>query len=278
MLTVFRMKRKLTSLLAMIAAVLTLCTGCVRSGVGVIIEPDDTGIVELSVGINEKYINTIKEQAGGVDPFEGKNTVSLNDGGNSYVCIVEHKQFSSLEELKTILLELEYNFDALEGDESSDSTSDDDVWIGLDGEEIQSDDASSDESTEGTENYRIFKAADVTHESSLFGDTYHFTVTTMPYEMNTDELALFGISGSDLYKLVVAVTMPGKLSAEGAQISENTASFIINDLGKEQVLEVESTNTNIAGMIAVGIAVVIFIVILIAVFGKKKPHQNREFE
>ena len=50
MINIFRKKNKLTALLALTAAVLMLCTGCMRSGVGVIIEPDDTGTVEISVG------------------------------------------------------------------------------------------------------------------------------------------------------------------------------------------------------------------------------------
>ena len=290
MINIFRKKNKLTALLALTAAVLMLCTGCMRSGVGVIIEPDDTGTVEISVGINEKYIDTIKEQAGGMDPFEGKNTATLTDGDDSYICIVEHKQFTNLDELKTILLELEYNFDALEGedsimddaelDESLDFDLDfdeeeDDVWISADGEEIPVEgDETSDETAE-EENYKIFKVAEVTHESNFFGDTYHLSVTTMPHEMDTDDLAMLGISGDDFFKLVVAVTMPGTIQAEGATITENTASFTITDLDEEQVLTVESSATNVTGMIAVGIAVIVLIVILILVFGRKKPQQNR---
>jgi len=296
MINIFRKKNKLTALLALTAAVLMLCTGCMRSGVGVIIEPDDTGTVEISVGINEKYIDTIKEQAGGMDPFEGKNTATLTDGDDSYICIVEHKQFTNLDELKTILLELEYNFDALEGEDSTmddseldesidfdlefedDSEEDDDVWISADGEEIPVEgDETSDETAE-EENYKIFKVAEVTHESNFFGDTYHLSVTTMPHEMDTDDLAMLGISGDDFFKLVVAVTMPGTITAEGATITENTASFTITDLDEEQVLTVESSATNVAGMIAVGIAVIVLIVILILVFSRKKPQQNRAFE
>ena len=293
MINIFRKKNKLTALLALTAAVLMLCTGCMRSGVGVIIEPDDTGTVEISVGINEKYIDTIKEQAGGLDPFEGKNTATLTDGDDSYICIVEHKQFTNLDELKTILLELEYNFDALEGEDSimDDAELDksldfnldfdeekDDVWISADGEVIPVEvDETSDE-TADEENYKIFKAAEVTHESTFFGDTYHLSVTTMPHEMNTDDLAMLGISGDDFFKLVVAVTMPGTIQAEGATITENTASFTITDLDEEQVLTVESSATNMAGMIAVGIAVIVLIVIMILVFSRKKSQQNRAFE
>lgn len=293
MINIFRKKNKLTALLALTAAVLMLCTGCMRSGVGVIIEPDDTGTVEISVGINEKYIDTIKEQAGGMDPFEGKNTATLTDGDDSYICIVEHKQFKNLDELKTILLELEYNFEALEGDDSTmddselddsldfdlefedDSDEEDDVWISADGKEIPVEDDETSDETADEENYKIFKVAEVTHESSFFGDTYHLSVTTMPHEMDTDDLAMLGISGDDYFKLVVAVTMPGTIQAEGATITENTASFTITDLDEEQVLTVESSATNVAGMIAVGIAVIVLIVILILVFGRKKPQQNR---
>jgi len=293
MINIFRKKNKLTALFALTAAVLMLCTGCMRSGVGVIIEPDDTGTVEISVGINEKYIDTIKEQAGGMDPFEGKNTATLTDGDDSYICIVEHKQFTNLDELKTILLELEYNFDALEGedsimddaelDESLDFDLDfdeeeDDVWISADGEEIPVEGDETPDETAEEENYKIFKVAEVTHESNFFGDTYHLSVTTMPHEMDTDDLAMLGISGDDFFKLVVAVTMPGTITAEGATITENTASFTITDLDEEQVLTVESSATNVAGMIAVGIAVIVLIVIMILVFSRKKPQQNRAFE
>ena len=296
MINIFRKKNKLTALLALTAAVLMLCTGCMRSGVGVIIEPDDTGTVEISVGINEKYIDTIKEQAGGMDPFEGKNTATLTDGDDSYICIVEHKQFKNLDELKIILLELEYNFEALEGDDSTmddseldesldfdlefedNAEEEDDVWISADGEEITVDGDETSDETADEENYKIFKTAEVTHESSFFGDTYHLSVTTMPHEMDTDELAMLGISGDNFFKLVVAVTMPGTITAEGATITENTASFTITDLDEEQVLTVESASTNVAGMIAVGIAVIVLIVILILVFSRKKPQQNRAFE
>ena len=292
MINIFRKKNKLTALLALTAAVLMLCTGCMRSGVGVIIEPDDTGTVEISVGINEKYIDTIKEQAGGMDPFEGKNTATLTDGDDSYICIVEHKQFKNLDELKTILLELEYNFEALEGEDSTmddseldesldfdlefedNAEEEDDVWISADGEEITVDGDETSDETADEENYKIFKTAEVTHESNFFGDTYHLSVTTMPHEMDTDELAMLGISGDNFFKLVVAVTMPGTITAEGATITENTASFTITDLDEEQVLTVESASTNVAGMIAVGIAVIVLIVILILVFGRKKPQQN----
>jgi hypothetical protein len=174
MINIFRRKNKLTAFLALTAAVLMLCTGCMRSGVGVIIEPDDTGTVEISMGINEKYIDSITEQFGGTDPFEGKDTATLTDGNNSYICFVEHKQFKNLDELKTILLDLEYNFDALEGegfimddavlDESLDfewelddsEEEENDVWISADDERIIVEDDKASDETADEENYKIF--------------------------------------------------------------------------------------------------------------------------
>lgn len=286
MINIFRKKNKLTALLALTVAVLMLCTGCMRSGVGVIIKPDDTGTVEISVGINDKYIAAIKEQAGGMDPFEGKNTATLTDGDDSYICIAEHRQFKNLDELKTILLELEYNFEALEGENSTmddaelddsldfdlelEDDSEDDVWISADGEEIPVE--GNDTSDE--ENDKIFKTAEVTHESTFFGDTYRLSVTTMPHEMNTDDLAMLGISGDDFFKLVVAVTMPGTITAEEAQVTENTASFTITDLDEERLLTAESAVVNLSGIVGICIAISILILVFSLVFSKKKDKEN----
>lgn len=286
MINIFRKKNKLIALLTFTAAVLIFCTGCVRSGIGVVIEPDNTGTVEISVGINEKYIDAIKEQAGGMDPFEGQTTATLTDGDDSYICIVEHKQFANLDELKTILLDVEYNFDALEGedsimddaelDESLDfdfeleDDSEDDVWIGADGEEIPVEDGETSDEIAEEENYKIFKAAEVTHESTFLGDTYHISVTTMPHEMNNDDLAMLGISGEDFFKLVVAVTMPGTIQAEGATITENTASFTITDLDEEQVLIAESSAFDLRGIVGICVAISVLVFVFTLVFSKKR--------
>ncbi len=46
-----RSKKKFTSFIALLALTMMLFTGCVRSGIGVVIEANDTGTVEVSVGI-----------------------------------------------------------------------------------------------------------------------------------------------------------------------------------------------------------------------------------
>ena len=279
MINIFRKKNKFTVFLALTAAILMLCTGCVRSGVGITIEPNDTGTVEISVGINEKYLDTLKEYSESENPFAGEDTVTVTDGDDKYICTVEKKTFKNLEELKTILLELEYNFASLEDegfsmdddtlDFDSEDDGDDNVWVTSDGEVIPLDE----ETDEEEDNYRIFKSADITHTSNFIGDTYHFSVTTMAHETDTEDLAMIGMDSGDLYKLAVDITMPGKMTAEGAVITENTASFTVTDLGTEHVLTAESSTTNVSGIVAVSVATVVLIAVLVLVFGRKKQQQ-----
>ena len=279
MINIFRKKNKLTAFLALAAAILMLCTGCVRSGVGITIEPNDTGTVEISVGINENYLDTLKEYSESENPFAGEDTVTVTDGDDKYICTVEKKTFKNLEELKTILLELEYNFASLEDegfsmdddtlDFDSEDDGDDNVWVTSDGEVIPLDE----ETDEEEDNYRIFKAAEITHTSNFIGDTYHFSVTTMAHETDTEDLAMIGMDSGDLYKLAVDITMPGKMTAEGAVITENTASFTVTDLGTEHVLTAESSTTNVSGIVAVSVATVVLIAVLVLVFGRKKQQQ-----
>ena len=273
------LKIKSRKLAALLAAVLMVFTGCVRSGVGVTTLENDTGTVEISVGINEKYYESMMAQEGAEDIFDGKETAKLNDGDDSYICMVEHKQFKNLDELKTILTELEYDFANLEGtgsvmedaglDESFEE--EDDLWIDDNTE-------TSEAEEETTDNSFIFKSVDVVHNTSLIGDNYRLSLVTMPHEMNDDELSMLGMDTGDMFKLAVAVTMPGEVTAEGAEINGNTATFTITDLDEEHLLNVESETTDIAGIVAVGIAIIVLIVILAVVFTRRKPKNNRAFE
>lgn len=274
------MKNKRGKLAALLAAVLMVFTGCVRSGVGVTTLENDTGTVEISVGINEKYYESMMAQEGAEDIFDGKETAKLTDGDDSYICMVEHKQFKNLDELKTILTELEYDFADLEGtgsvmedaelDESFEE--EDDLWITDD--DIEKEDTEEDTADSSF----IFKSVDVVHNTSLIGDNYRLSLVTMPHEMNDDELSMLGMDTGDMFKLAVAVTMPGEVTAEGAEINGNTATFTITDLDEEHLLNVESETTDIAGIVAVGIAIIVLIVILAVVFTRRKPKNNRAFE
>ncbi len=281
MIKQFSRKKKLTSIIALLALTLMLFTGCVRSGVGVMIKEDDTGTVEISMGINEEFYDSLVEQLGGEDVFEGKSTTKITDGDDTYICYVEHKDFKNLEDLEKILLEVKYDFGSLNADDSEtnvadDLDSDDDLW--LDDDDSEDADVPSVEE-ETVQDLRIFKSAEVTHTSDFFGDQYYFTVTTNPQKTQEDESAIEipGMTGDDMFKLVVAVTMPGTISSESGVVNENTVSFTLNNLEEETVLTAESSSTNIAGIIGLAIAVILLIVVLVLVFGKKKP-QNHTFD
>lgn len=231
------MKNKRGKLAALLAAVLMVFTGCVRSGVGVTTLENDTGTVEISVGINEKYYESMMAQEGAEDIFDGKETASvMEDAG------------------------LDESFEE-----------EDDLWIDDNTE-------TSEAEEETTDNSFIFKSVDVVHNTSLIGDNYRLSLVTMPHEMNDDELSMLGMDTGDMFKLAVAVTMPGEVTAEGAEINGNTATFTITDLDEEHLLNVESETTDIAGIVAVGIAIIVLIVILAVVFTRRKPKNNRAFE
>ncbi len=300
----FSRKKKLTAVLALLATMLMLFTGCVRSGVGVIINDDDTGTVEISMGVAEKLYNA---QEPPKEYLEGKNVSKLTDGDDTYICVGEHKEFKNLEELKKILLEIEYDFSWFAGDDSEtneavDIEDYDDLWIEDDAEESDGEEEKpADEAAEDEQDLHIFKTAEIVHTSSFFSDEYKFAVTTNPQnpmlsdtEEESNELTepsmdmdfsvegdmdfdLSDITDDESFRLVVTVTMPGTITSETGEVNGNTVTFTVTDIGEEVVLVAESNSTNIAGIVGVAIAVIVLIVVLILVFGKKKP-KNHTFD
>ena len=64
----------------------------------------------------------------------------------------------------------------------------------------------------------------------FFSDTYYFTATVNPQNMDMDQLAMLNLDASEIFRLVVSVTVPGDIIAEGAVVEGNTATFTITDL------------------------------------------------
>lgn len=256
---------KLISILALFAALL-LCTGCVRSGVGIVINSDDTGTVELSVGINEKYIDKLTEQFGEAEMLDDAPTTKIVDGDNTYICTTETKTFKSLDELQKILLELEYDFSAIEGEDDSEEEADDGYvdWL--------------DEPTEpeAIEDYHIFKSAEIAHSAGFFADSYHFSAITQAHEME-EGTDLIPIDSGDMLRLVVTIRMPGTLSTPNGEVSEDGVKFVLTDIEKEVTLTADSQTTNVTGIIIVGVAVIIVIAMIVFLLGRKKPAQHNEF-
>ncbi len=272
-------KSKLTALMALVAVMLLLFTGCVRSGVGVVIEKDDTGMVEVSMGIKEKTYNSIMSQEGAEDIFAGKTTTVLTDGDYKYICAVEKKEFKSLDGLEMILLDLKYDFAELseemngsdEAETEMPNDSGDDLWI-------EGDDTFDEE--EKKVDYRIFKTAEITHESGFFSDKYNIKLTVNPQKElfgEDDMLAadMLGIDSGDMFKLAVDVTLPGKLSSETGKVTGNTVSFTVTDFESETLLTAESSTANMIGIVVVAAVVIILLVAaVVLMLTGKKPNKN----
>lgn len=251
-------KRKFYMLVLLCTSVLLMLTSCVRSGVNINIKEDGSGFVEVSYGVAENYYNSMLEQSD-TDIFEGKQTGLVSEDGKDYVCYVENKQFNSYDELKDILLDLEYDTTTLSSGDTEEET--DDTW-----------------ESEVPEDYHIFKSVDAGKRSSVIDDTYYFTATVNSQKMDMDDLALLNLDAGDIFRLVISVTMPGEIKADGADIEGNTATFTITDLSQETVISAEGSQVNVVQIILFAVAFVLLIaLVILLVCGKKKPKVNKEF-
>ncbi len=267
--------KRAAALLTVLLLGLLLLTGCVRSGVGILWEANDTGVVEISVGIKEEYYNILMEQMANqpegtensTDIFSGETTSILTEGDDTYICMVEHKKFTDLDELKQILLELQYDFDGLGGElmDSAEPT-EDDLWL----EETTT--------VEETEDTHIFTDAVVSHDRNLLGHKYHISLTTKANkEANAAAMDMLGFT-DNAFKLVVAVTMPGEVTAEGGTVNENTATFVVTDLAEAHTLTATSETTDILGLLALGLAVVVLVIIVIVMVNRKENKYDSDEE
>jgi len=242
--------RKTKLLFTLLLLLLTL-TGCVRTGVGVIINEDCTGTVELSFGINANYYNSMTAETG-EEMFAGRDTAILTDGDDEYICVVDHFNFKTLDELESILLGLKYN------------------------------DEMTDEATEAPEvNYSIFSAAEVEKSGTFIADTYTVKLTTnfqTPEETTEGaEMDITSLMPDDMFKLQIAITMPGSVKSESGTIDGNTATFTVTDITKEHTISAESTVVNYVSIVTFIAAALILTIVIIFLCRKKSPQTNNEF-
>lgn len=277
------MKKKIPSrilaFLLMALSVMTLFTGCVRSGVGIVVNPDDTGDVELSYGISKETYQMILDQYD-ADLYEGKETYEIVDGDTTYICVSEHMPFGNLDELKQILLDLEYTSEDTEslfsvGEEEPDRDceeceSEEFYEYEFDEELVVAEDYDESQDTDA----HIFKSVEIEKNKDFFETTYHMTLVTNAFPASPDELSLYGFDTDNFYKVLISVTLPGEIKAEGATVQENTASFKLTDMEEEKTLTVDSSSVDTIRVVALVVAVVV-VILLIALFtksGKKKTN------
>lgn len=237
------MKNRIIALLLLTIAALTLLTGCMRSDIDVNIAADGTGSVGVAFGINENYYNSILEY--GNNPFEGKETVLLQDGDNTYVCVVENTEYNSYEEIEAALLALEYNTDLYE-------------------------DPEPDADTVPTEDLHIFKDVSISRKNGVFYNSYTFKASINPQSVSGYEDVLQGVGINDVYKVALTVTLPDKITkAEGGEIEGKTVRFVVDDITEEAEFVAQSEATNFVVIIG-AIAVLVLTIIIFLFLSKKK--------
>ena len=292
------MKKKIPSrilaFLLMALSVMTLFTGCVRSGVGIVVNPDDTGDVELSYGISKETYQMILDQYD-ADLYEGEETYEIVDGDTTYICVSEHKPFGNLDELKQILLDLEYTS---EDTESLFSAGEEEQYFDFEEYESEYTDICDCEECEEymaydhsddlvvAEDYdesqdtdaHIFKSVEIEKNKDFFETTYHMTLVTNAFPASPDELSLYGFDTDNFYKVLISVTLPGEIKAEGATVQENTASFKLTAMEEEKTLTVNSSSVDTIRIVALVVAVVV-VILLIALLtrGNKKKTNTKSF-
>lgn len=258
------MKNRIIAILLLTLAAFTLLTGCMRSGVDVCINADGTGSVGVAFGINENYYNSILEY--GESPFEGKETVLLQDGDNTYVCVVENTEYSSYEEIEAALLALEYNTDLYDIPDEDEIPIDSDAVLPETVAEVTEPAADS----EVTEDLHIFKDVSISRKSGVFYNSYTFKASLNPQSVSGYEDILQGVGINDVYKVALTVTLPDKITkAEGGEIDGKTVRFVVDDITEETDFVVQSEATNYIVIIG-AIAVLVLTIIIFLLLSKKK--------
>lgn len=257
---------RIVSLLLLMLSVLTVLTGCMRSGVGIVIHEDDTGDVELSFGIEKGYYDSIAEQ-NGYAPYDGHDTVEIKDGDTTYICVAQHKAFRNLDELKQILLDVSFS--------ESDFESLFSVGEDIPEEECDCEDCQNEIADEAADTH-LFKTVEIEKDDNPFCTHYtlHLVTDAIPADETDFDVDFF--DADSLFKVLVSVTMPGTVTAEGAAVNGNSASYKLTDLSVENTIHVESEILHTETII-VTVAVLIAVMVLIGVIAKnnRKKSNNK---
>ena len=254
------MRKRIFTVLACVLALALLLTGCVRTEIGVNLNSDGSGTVGTIVLIQKKAYDMMKESG---DPFEGKETFTETIDNEEYIGTKESTEYGSADELKAALLALSF----------ASNISDAEKLIAEEEPENLTNEIviTPDVTEEDSEQAAIFKSAEI--ENS--GGNLTFRAALQPQtDAGIEEL---GMGVNDMYKLKVAVTMPGEIKSNSAgTVSEKTVTWDIGDLTAENSIEIVSS----AGDASI-IPVIVFaelIVLLLAVVGvllaKKKQQQK----
>lgn len=99
------MKKRMLALFACVMALTLVLAGCVRTEVGIELNPDGSGTVGTIVLIQKDAYEMMKESG---DPFEGKETYTETIDDEEYIGTRETAVYGSADELKAALLALTF--------------------------------------------------------------------------------------------------------------------------------------------------------------------------
>ena len=240
--------KKIIFLILTMLVVTCVLSGCVQSTIGVKLNKNGTGSVSVRLGIREDFYEQLKSNDS--DPFENKKTEKYECGGDTYISYSESEEYSSYEEIQKSLLDMTYETE-LFGEQESDET------------EADSDTAEI-KTTADKENH-IFKTVEIEKKSGIFYSVYSFNVVLNPQAEEQN-----GQNINDLYKLILTVEMPNKITqSKNGKTEENKAEFEISDLTKATEFAAVS-EVNHYGVIIGIIAVLVAVAVVFAIIAKKK--------
>ncbi len=255
------MKKRIFAMLACALALTLLLAGCVRTEVGVKLNPDGSGTVGTIVLIQKDAYDMMKESG---DPFEGKETFTETIEDKEYIGTKENTEYGSADELKAALLALTFAGNISDAEKRVS----DEEPENLTGEIVITPDETPEDSSEQAV---IFKSVDIERN----GGDLTFRAALRP-QTDTGSAEMSGMGFNDMYKLKVAVTMPGEIKSHSAGVAEEkTVTWDIEDLTAENSMEITSDAGD--GSIVPVIIFAVLIVLLIAAVGilmAKKKQQK----
>lgn len=231
-------------------------TGCMYENLDIRLSKNGTGSISTTVGLKKEFVKQITE-AGGSDPFAGKETAEVEYDGEEYITYTETKEYTSFREMEKALSELTFedeNLGELTG-----------IQPGYDDNDVETDpdEDAEDSGDDGLpsvvikENKPVFKSVKIEKD----GSKYVFDAV-----MNAADNEIDGYVLSDVLKFSITVEMPAKISAyKNGKVGGKKIVFDNLDLSRDNELFAECSVSSpvpaIVGIVLAVGAVVAFVIL-----------------
>lgn len=248
--------RKIIAVLLSAFTIAFCLTGCVYENLDIRLGKNGTGSISTTVGLRKEFVKQITE-AGGADPFAGKETAEVEYDGEEYITYTETKEYTSFREMEKALSELSFedeNLGELTGIQPGYNDNDVETDPDEDAEDLGDDGLPS---VVIKENKPVFKSVKIEKD----GSKYVFDAVTNAADNETEGYVL-----SDVLKLSITVEMPAKISAyKNGKVDGKKIVFDNLDLSRDNELyaecKVSSPVPAIVGIVLAVGAVVAFVIL-----------------